>query len=69
MQMERSHINISQIAIASFSHRELIGHTQNQIGKSYFEMSDFNNSKQTLEHVSKLEPHRMQVLDMVSAAS
>ena len=39
---------------------------QNQIGKSYFEMSDCDNTKQTLEHVSKLEPYRMQGLGMLS---
>ena len=39
---------------------------QNQIGKAYFEMSDHTNAKHTLDHVSKLEPCRMQGLDILS---
>ena len=48
------------------SHHFCTGCVQNQIIKAYFEMSDRVSAKQTLECSPKLEPHRMQGLDMLS---
>ncbi|KAL7467940.1 hypothetical protein ACHAXS_008169 [Conticribra weissflogii] len=44
------------------------GWVQHQIGKAYFEMSDYHNAQRALENMQKLEPHRMKGLDILSTA-
>jgi len=42
------------------------GWVQHQIGKAYFEMSDYQNAQRALECMQKIEPHRMKGLDILS---
>lgn len=42
------------------------GWVQHQIGKAYFEMSDYQNAERALKLMQKVEPHRMKGLDILS---
>jgi len=42
------------------------GWVQHQIGKAYFEMSDYQNAERALVKMQHLEPHRMKGLDILS---
>lgn len=42
------------------------GWVQHQIGKAYFEMSDYQNAERALVKMQQLEPHRMKGLDVLS---
>jgi anaphase-promoting complex subunit 3 len=42
------------------------GWVQHQIGKAYFEMSDYQNAHRALENMRKIDPHRIKGLDILS---
>lgn len=44
------------------------GWVQHQIGKAYFEMSDYQNAERALGKMQRAEPHRMKGLDILSTA-
>ncbi|KAL3804396.1 hypothetical protein HJC23_011324 [Cyclotella cryptica] len=44
------------------------GWVQHQIGRAYFEMSDYQNAERALVKMQQLEPHRMKGLDVLSTA-
>jgi len=44
----------------------LTGWVQHQIGRAYFEMADYPNTKRALEMMQELEPHRMKGLELLS---
>ncbi|KAL3785176.1 hypothetical protein ACHAW5_011201 [Stephanodiscus triporus] len=44
------------------------GWVQHQIGKAYFEMSDYQNAHRALQIMRRVEPHRIKGLDILSTA-
>mmetsp|Transcript_96984 Transcript_96984/g.277500 ORF Transcript_96984/g.277500 Transcript_96984/m.277500 type:complete len:664 (-) Transcript_96984:165-2156(-) len=44
------------------------GWIQHLVGRAYFEMADYRNAKQALQHMQRLDPHRMHGLELLSTA-
>ena len=42
------------------------GWVQHQMGKAYFEMSDYQNAHRALQIMRRVEPHRIKGLDILS---
>jgi len=44
------------------------GYVQHQVGRAYFELSDYQNAQKALETMQRIEPHRMKGLEVLSTA-
>eukprot|EP00984_Skeletonema_dohrnii_P028172 scaffold18067_cov117-Skeletonema_dohrnii-CCMP3373.AAC.6 len=62
--------NRSQDALELFRELPLeqinTGWVQHQIGRAYFEMTDYQNAQRALENMQKIDPHRIKGLDILS---
>lgn len=64
--------NRSQDALELFRELPLsqinTGWVQHQIGRAYFEMTDYQNAQRALENMQKIDPHRIKGLDILSTS-
>lgn len=74
-------MGVAQLHLGQFRSKEAIelfnrlpqnqfrsGYVMHQVGRAYFEMADYQNSIRYLQLMEKLEPHRMQGLEVLSTA-